>query len=68
MLIQTNQDQQFVPFRTKDIDTFVSDHSDSVNQDKIDVLREAMNRFDETFDEIKQHFRRPDTSAVLSIR
>ncbi len=53
MLIETNQENEFVSFRTKDIDTFVLDHSDSITDEKIKVLTSAMNKFDEAFEEIK---------------
>lgn len=52
MLICTNQDRDFVSFRTKDIDTFVKDYSDE-SLEKVSVLEEAMNRFNEAFEEIK---------------
>lgn len=52
MLIQTNQENDFTSFRTKDIDTFVKDHSaDSL--DKVEILCEAMDSFDSAFEEIK---------------
>ncbi len=53
MLIETNQGNEFVSFRTKDIDAFVLDHSNSIATDKIEVLTNAMNKFDEAFKEIK---------------
>lgn len=53
MLIETNQNQEFLSFRTKDIDTFVSDHSDNVETSKIDNLKSAMDKFNESFEEIK---------------
>ncbi len=53
MLMETNQEQEFVSFRGKDIDVFVSEHSDSISQDKIDMLQTALNKFDEAFEEIK---------------
>lgn len=53
MLIETNQENEFISFRTKDIDTFVLDHSDSIASEKIEVLTSAMNRFNESFEEIK---------------
>lgn len=53
MLIETNQENEFVSFRTKDIDAFVLDYSDSIAADKIEVLTNAMNKFDEAFEEIK---------------
>lgn len=53
MLIETNQEHEFVSFRTKDMDVFVSDYSDSIEQDKIDMLETALDKFDETFENIK---------------
>lgn len=61
MLIESTDDQEFVSFRTKDIDTFVSDHSDSITQDKFDTLKEALDSFDKSFEEIKI----PVTSAPM---
>lgn len=52
MLISSNQEQEFTSFRTKDIDAYVSDYADQY-LDRIDVLKEAMDRFNEAFEEIK---------------
>lgn len=52
MLIETNQEHEFVSFRTNDIDTFVTDHADSIGSDKIDMLRTAMDKFDESFNDM----------------
>ena len=52
MLISTNQENDFTSFRTKDIDVFVKDHADK-SLDKIGVLQDAMDKFDEAFGEIK---------------
>ena len=52
MLICTNQEKDFISFRTKDIDLFVKDYADE-SIDKVDVLKEAMDKFDEAFEEIK---------------
>lgn len=53
MLIETNQEHEFVSFRTKDIDTFVKDYSASIGSDKINVLKSAMDKFNESFDDVK---------------
>lgn len=53
MLIETNQNQEFVSFRTKDIDSFVSDHSDYIESSKIETLKSALDKFDESFEELK---------------
>lgn len=52
MLICTNQENDFTSFRTKDIDSFVIDYADE-SLEKIDTLKEAMDSFDESFEEIK---------------
>lgn len=52
MLICTNNENDFTSFRNKDIDVFVMDHGDE-SLDKISTLSEAMDSFNEAFDEIK---------------
>lgn len=53
MLIETNQENDFTSFRTNDMDVFVADHSDSISQDKVNMLETAMDKFDEAFEELK---------------
>lgn len=53
MLIETTDAQEFLSFRTKDIDTFVTDHADSITQDKFDILKDTLDSFDKSFEEIK---------------
>lgn len=50
MLMETNQEQEFVSFRGKDIDSFVTNHSDSINPEKVETLKNAMDKFNESFD------------------
>lgn len=52
MLIMTNQENDFTSFITKDIDAFVKNYADS-SIEKTDLLREAMDKFDENFEKIK---------------
>ncbi len=53
MLIETNQENDFTSFRTNDMDIFVMDHSNSISQDKVDMLETAMDKFNEAFEKIK---------------
>lgn len=53
MLIESTDAQEFLSFRAKDIDTFVTDHADSISQDKFDTLKTALDNFNEAFEEIK---------------
>ncbi len=52
MLIMTDKEKDFTSFRTKDIDNFVMNYADE-SIAKIDTLKEAMDNFDDAFDEIK---------------
>lgn len=52
MLIETNQDNDFTSFRTKDVDAFVIDYSET-SLEKIDVLKDALDKLDSSFEEIK---------------
>lgn len=49
LLISSNQEQEFTSFRTKDIDAYVTDYADRY-LDRADTLKEAMDRFNESFD------------------
>lgn len=53
MLIETNQNQEFISFRTKDIDSFVLEHSDNISEDEIATLKTALDEFDGQFETIK---------------
>lgn len=50
MLMETNQEQEFISFRGRDIDSFVTNHSDSIDTDKIETLTAAMDHFNESFE------------------
>lgn len=52
MLIETNQEQDFTSFRTKDIDIFVKNYAENC-MDKISALKDAMDAFDKEFENIK---------------
>ena len=52
MLIATNQESDFTSFKNKDVDVFIRDYADGV-LDKADLLKDAMDKLDENFDELK---------------
>lgn len=52
MLIETNQDNDFTSFRTKDIDSFVINYSKS-SLEKIDILHDAMDKLNSSFENNK---------------
>lgn len=53
MLMETSQENDFTSFRTNDIDAFVVNYSDSISQDKVDMLEMALDKYDEVFEKIK---------------
>lgn len=53
MLIESTDEKEFVSFRNKDVDAFVTDQADSIIQDKFDLLENALDSFNEAFTEIK---------------
>lgn len=53
MLIETNNENEFVSFRTNDIDTFILDHSELIDSEKTEMLKSALDKFNENFDEVK---------------
>lgn len=52
MLICTNNENDFTSFRNKDIDVFVQDYADN-SLEKTSTLADAMDSFNEAFDEIR---------------
>ncbi|MBD5530440.1 MAG: hypothetical protein HDR02_18840 [Lachnospiraceae bacterium] len=50
MSIQTNQGEDYTSFRSKDIDTFVADHSGSIPEDKANNPRETLDKFNAAFE------------------
>lgn len=53
MLIGTNGENDFSSFRTKDIDMFVAYHSNNIEKTTIDTLQLTMDKFNESFENIK---------------
>lgn len=52
MLIATNQDNDFTSFKNKDVDVFIKDFADGV-LDKADLVKDAMDKLNENFEELK---------------
>lgn len=52
LLIETNNENDFTSFRTKDIDSFVTWYSENINEEKINTLRQAMDKFEESLDKV----------------
>jgi hypothetical protein len=51
MLIETNQNQEFISFRTNDMNSFVVEHADNIQPDKIETFRTALDNFDKAFED-----------------
>lgn len=52
MLIETNQDNDFTSFRTRDIDAFVIDNSEDTLT-KVEMMKEVLDKFNDAYAEIK---------------
>ena len=52
MLVSTNQDNDFTSFKNKDVDIFIRDYADD-RLDKADLLKDAMDKLNENFEELK---------------
>lgn len=50
MLSETNTENDFTSFKSKDIDNFIAWYSDNINVDKVDLIRQALDKFDESFE------------------
>jgi len=53
MLIETNNENDFTSFRSNDINNFITWYSDNINFSKINLLEQALNKLNESFDEVK---------------
>lgn len=53
MLVETNNENDFTSFKAKDIDAFVIWYGDNLNEEKFAILTDVLDKFDESFDEIK---------------
>lgn len=52
MLVATNQDNDFTSFKNKDVDVFIRDYADGI-LDKADLLKDALDKLNENFEELK---------------
>lgn len=53
MLTETNAENDFTSFKSKDIDSFLIWYQDYINEDKIDLIKQSLDKLDKSFDELK---------------
>lgn len=53
MLTETNAENDFTSFKSKDIDSFLIWYQDYINEDKIDLVKQSLDKLDESFEELK---------------
>lgn len=53
MLIETNNENDFTSFKAKDIDAFVIWYGDNLNEGKIAILADVLDKLDESFEATK---------------
>ena len=53
MLSETTNEHEFLSFKPKDIDNFVIWYKDNINEEKISLIKIALDKLDEYFEELK---------------
>ena len=53
MLTETNKENDFTSFTPKDIDKFVIWYADNINNEKIVLVKQSLDKLDASFDELK---------------
>lgn len=53
MLTETNKENDFTSFTPKDIDKFVIWYADNINNEKIALVKQSLDKLDVSFDELK---------------
>lgn len=53
MLTETNKENDFTSFTPKDIDKFVIWYADNINNEKIALVKQSLDKLDASFDELK---------------
>lgn len=53
MLIETNKDDDYTSFKNKDINDFIVSYQENINHERIEYLKQAMDKLDENFEELK---------------
>jgi len=52
MLIETNAENDYTSFKSKNINDFIIMYQEDINYDKIEILKQAMDKLDESFEEM----------------
>lgn len=50
MLSETNTENEFTSFKSKDIDNFIVWYADNIDTEKVDLIRQALDKLTETFE------------------
>lgn len=53
MLTETNNENDYASFKARDIDNFVVWYADNINREKIELVRQSLDKLNESFDELK---------------
>lgn len=53
MLTETNTENDFTSFKSKDIDNFLIWYQDYINEDKINLVKQSLDKLNESFEELK---------------
>lgn len=61
MLSETGKDYDFGSFLTKDVENFIVMYNDNINYDKIELIKQALDKLNETFEEYEKYYIKPTT-------
>ena len=53
MLTETNNENDFTSFKSKDINNFIIWYAGNINNEKIELVRQSLDKLNEAFDELK---------------
>lgn len=53
MLINTNAEHQYTCFQNKDINDFIAEYQQNINEEQLNYLKQAMDKMDESFETFK---------------
>ncbi len=61
MLTEVGKDYDFGSFLSKDVDRFIEMYNNNINMDKIETVKQALDRLSETFEEYERYYIKPTT-------
>lgn len=61
MLTEVCKDYDFGSFLSKDVDRFIEMYNNNINYEKVEVVKQALNKLEETFEPYEKYYVKPTT-------